>query len=167
MRFLKRILLGLAVLFAITQFVSCEDVTEDWLTELEDAIFEQINVVREENNSPALTWNEELASFARDHSEDMGVRGYFDHTTPEGKTFAERIADSGIEYEAAGENLYFRSGDASTVPLDDLAVSVVQAWWDSQGHREMMINEAFDQGGVGCYQSDAGLYVTFNAIKTP
>jgi uncharacterized protein YkwD len=97
----------------------------------------------------------------------MGVRGYFDHTTPDSITFAERIADSGIEYEAAGENLYFRSGDASTEPSDDLAEGVVQAWWDSQGHKEMMLREDFDQGGVGCYQSDDGLYVTFNAIKTP
>ena len=167
MRLLKRILLGLAVLLAITQFVSCEDVTEDWLTELEDAIFNEVNDVRAENVRGRLVWNEEVASFARAHSEDMGVRGYFDHTTPEGKTFAERIAESGIEYEAAGENLYYRSGDCSTLAVDDLAVSVVQAWWDSEDHKETMINEAFNQGGVGCYQSDDGLYVTFNAIKTP
>lgn len=81
MRLLKRILLGLAVILAITHFISCEDRVDEWLYELEDAIFEQINVVRVEYNSPTLAWDEELASFARDHSEDMGVRGYFDHTT--------------------------------------------------------------------------------------
>ena len=44
---------------------------------------------------PALNMNTNLQEAAREHSLDMVNRHYFSHTTPEGKTFQQRVQESG------------------------------------------------------------------------
>jgi len=159
-----KIIASVAVILILLLSPGCE--TEpDWIGELTDEIFSQINLLRTGEGLDKLVWHSELAGFAADHSRDMGVRDYFSHTTPEGKTFSERIADSGIDYGGAGENIYMRAGDCSDIPAEDVTAGIVDGWWNSPGHREIMIRENMTHGAVGCYQSESALYVTFNVIN--
>lgn len=91
--------------------------------------------------APPLRHDSLLQVAARDHSTDMAERGYFAHTTPEGKTFDQRIRDAG--YTGAGpwgENL--AAGQSS-------AAQAVEGWMNSPGHCVNLMNPRFLGAGLG------------------
>ncbi|HEY7071357.1 MAG TPA: CAP domain-containing protein, partial [Acidimicrobiales bacterium] len=46
-----------------------------------------------------------LTAAAQAHSDDMANRNFFDHTTPDGVTFGQRITATGISSRFTGENI--------------------------------------------------------------
>jgi len=54
---------------------------------------------------PPLTWNENLAYAARAHTEDMFAQGYYSHISPDGRSYEERIQESGYPAAVSGESL--------------------------------------------------------------
>lgn len=137
-----------------------------WTYEAERAIFDGINEVRVDNGRSALSWNSELAAVSRGHSQDMAVRGYFAHKSPEGAPPHRRIMRAGISCQRSGENIFLIRGDISDYTIYEIAEQVVEGWWNSPGHKSIMLTRSFDEGGVGIYQGDEGLYVTFNGIQS-
>ena len=89
-----------------------------------------------------LTMNPSLRCAARLHSRDMSLRGYFDHTSPEGVRFSQRITLAGYDWRTAGENI--ASGYRS-------AQAVVDGWMQSPGHCQNIMNASFREIGVGFY----------------
>ena len=89
-----------------------------------------------------LAMNAELRCAARLHSLDMGVRDYFDHTSPEGVGPGTRIADAGYDAWTWGENIAW----GQTSPQQ-----VVDGWIDSDGHCANIMNPGFEDIGVGYY----------------
>ena len=75
--------------------------------------------------------------------------GYFSHTSPTYGSPFDMMKSFGISYRAAGENI----AKGQTTPA-----AVVNAWWNSEGHRQNMLNASFTQIGVG-YVAD-GKYWT-------
>ena len=62
----------------------------------EEAVFlTMINQLRAENGAPRVRVSGTLTEAADAHSRDMGVRGFFDHTNPDGKTEQDRIVAAG------------------------------------------------------------------------
>ncbi len=51
-----------------------------------------INAERRTRGLAVLASNGKLARAARHHSADMVARGYFAHTSPDGRTFGARLA---------------------------------------------------------------------------
>jgi uncharacterized protein YkwD len=93
----------------------------------------------------ALSMNPALRCAARLHSKDMQDRSYFDHTTPEGVTFDQRITASGYDdWRTIGENI----AAGQRTPQQ-----VVQAWMQSVGHCQNVMNPNFKEIGVGFYDS--------------
>ena len=88
----------------------------------------------------ALTMSEELREAARGHSIDMVNRHYFSHTTPEGKTFEQRIQESGYRGPALGETL----AAGQTTPQD-----AVNSWLSSNGHCGLIMDGRSVAIGVG------------------
>ena len=86
---------------------------------------------------------------ARAYSDDMLVRHFFDHTTPEGISFDERIAD---RYDhriyLIGENIWSGSGYYS-LEIKQVAKKIVDDWMSSPGHRENLLSPRFTHLGVG------------------
>ncbi len=79
-----------------------------------------------------------LRAAAREHSIDMAQRDYFSHVTPEGKTFQQRIQESGYGGQPVAENIAV----GHTTPS-----SVVSGWMGSTGHcRNIMGANARDVG---------------------
>lgn len=108
------------------------------------------NEIRREYGLGELVWNDKLASAAREHCMDMSARGYFDHNTPEGKTPFDRLKEKDIDYYVAAENI----ATGQTSPQ-----AVVDAWMNSQGHRENILNPDVTELGVGmCRDGDYGIY---------
>ena len=71
----------------------------------------------------------------------------FSHTRPDGREFFTAFTDIGLERRFAGENL----AEGHTSPAE-----VVQAWMNSPGHRENILNDDFGNLGVGITISNNG-----------
>lgn len=75
----------------------------------------------------------------------------FSHTRPDGSVPFTALDAAGVSYRYAGENIAAGYKDA---------VSVVQAWMQSQGHRENILNGNFAHVGVSMVQEGANGYST-------
>lgn len=83
---------------------------------------------------------------AQEHATDMVLRGYFNHTDPDGVTFQQRMASSAYPPSAVAEDLGLTTGDDATV--------VVAFWLQSPGHRENMLGTVYVATGVGIALGD-------------
>jgi uncharacterized protein YkwD len=93
-----------------------------------------------------------LARTARDHSDDMARRGYFDHTSPDGRTAEDRVNASGYRWSAYGENLAMGYGTAQ---------EAVAGWVASPAHCRNLLSPAFTELGVGAHVGKALLTQVF------
>ena len=106
-----------------------------------DAV-EWINAHRVANGFAPLAWHSALGQTARDHSEDMFVRGFFDHTNPDGDSPGDRITADGIPWTGWAENI------AMGQPTGQ---AVAEAWMNSAGHRANILNGSWNFIAVGAY----------------
>jgi uncharacterized protein YkwD len=120
-----------------------------YLEKVEDRIFELTNQARRAQGVTPLIRDDELRQVARAFSNDMLVRRFFDHTTPDGVDFAERITD---QYPhrvfLVGENIWDASG-YNPANVQRTAKEIVDDWLGSPGHRENMLSPRFTHLGVG------------------
>lgn len=119
------------------------------LDQVEDLVFEMTNQARRAKGLPPLSKDVELREVARAYSDDMLVRRFFDHTTPDGVPFDERITD---QYRhrvyVVGENIWFASG-YNPGKIRQLAKEIVADWMSSPGHRDNLLSPDFTHLGVG------------------
>jgi len=128
--------------------------TDGLASSYERQIFELANAARVREGLKPLTWDNTAAAAARKHSRNMAVQAFFDHRDPDGLTPFDRMKREGIEYSAAGENIAYGQRDA-------LAVHI--GWMNSKGHRDNLLNSAYERLGVGVYlMSDGTPYYTQN-----
>lgn len=110
----------------------------------EKKVVELTNAERAKQGLAPLTLDTELSKVARAKSQDMKDRNYFDHNSPTYGSPFDMMKSFGISYKSAGENI----AQGQTSPEQ-----VVQAWMNSQGHRENIMNSSFTHIGVGYVQS--------------
>ncbi|MBI3287023.1 MAG: CvpA family protein [Chloroflexi bacterium] len=114
--------------------------------EAEERMLALINAERAKAGLPVLIMDEDLRRVARAHSEDMLRRGYFSHSTPEGKSPSDRLIEASISFGVAGENIAL---------APDVAVAHA-GLMESPGHRENILSPAFRRVGIGAM--DGGIY---------
>ena len=101
------------------------------------------NMQRRAAGCRALTVDPELTRAAQQHSRDMATRGYFSHTTPDGKTWdAREIAAGFPEDKTGGENIAY--GQAT-------AAIVMNVCMHSPPHRKNILSCEFTTIGIGYY----------------
>jgi len=148
---------------------------------LERRIHDLINKERTGKKLRALQFDEKLSNIARSHSADMARRKFFSHINPDGKdpTARGELAgyrckkDFGSHFtEGLAENLYQGNlyssirtrGTVQTYTwntLEDLASQSVSGWMKSKGHRENILEKAYDKAGIGVAVSkDDKVFVT-------
>jgi uncharacterized protein YkwD len=115
--------------------------------QISDAVFCLSNQIRAHYGLPAFRRNPLLDVAARLHSTDMVLRGFFDHTNPDGLTQADRAAAQGYTL-SVGENIANGYSSAGSVVLD---------WMASAGHCRNMLSGAADLG-VGTALSTTAYY---------
>jgi uncharacterized protein YkwD len=108
--------------------------------DFESEVIDLVNVERAAQGLHPLNLDPNLATAARDHSEDMGLQDYFSHTSLDGRTAPERITAAGYFYNTYGENI------AAGQPTPE---DVIDAWMSSSGHRANILNSKFCDIGVG------------------
>ncbi len=107
----------------------------------EKLIFHLTNGMRALHHKEPLTYCTTAAKAAYNHSLDMGTRDYFSHTTPEGKSPADRLLAAGLDdLWAYGENIAAGYTDA---------YEISDGWYNSQGHRENLLIDYYTHLGVG------------------
>jgi uncharacterized protein YkwD len=121
--------------------------TPDNLDVVRDALACLHNRARTEKRLRTLARNRALAEAATGHARDMVVRGYFEHSTPEGERFDERIMDRGYARRAdgwkVGENLIWAGRELATPE------QLMNAWLASPGHRANILGRAYRELGLG------------------
>lgn len=107
------------------------------------------NVHRKTAGLTPLTLNSKLNNVAHAHSKSMAVDDFFSHTGADGSTAFDRISAEGYQYRKAAENI----GAGYSTPE-----SVVNAWMNSPGHRENILNGDLKEIGIGYYylKNDTG-----------
>ena len=105
------------------------------------------NKVRAQRGLPPLREDGDLRQAAAGHSSDMVDRGYFEHTTPSGRTMVDRIVGAGYVRANAGwmlgENLEWGTGSLATPR------GAVKAWLNSPPHRANLLKRGYREVGVG------------------
>jgi uncharacterized protein YkwD len=105
-----------------------------------------LNKERTSRGLSALAESSILDKAAGRYAQDMVDRGFFDHVSPGGGTFMDRIKAAGWTPSGswtAGENIAWGSGSLAT------PASIVDGWMHSAGHRANILNGAFSQIGIG------------------
>jgi uncharacterized protein YkwD len=105
------------------------------------------NQIRAQHGLPTLKANTRLQRAALGHSVDMVDRGYFAHSTPDGRSFVDRILaaryvgpDDGW---SLGENLAWGTYSLGT------PAEIMQAWMNSPEHRANVLRRAYREVGFG------------------
>lgn len=118
----------------------------------ETAIFNLVNNERKSRGLSTLRVHIRIRRVARAHSQDMYQKGYFAHRNRDGMDPFDRMADGGVVFTFAGENL-------AMAPTIDL---VHQGLMNSPGHKKNILSPDFTDLGIGVYQGSYGLMVTQN-----
>ncbi|MBP2703315.1 CAP domain-containing protein [Microbispora sp. RL4-1S] len=119
-------------------------------TAVENEVVRLTNVERAKAGCGPLRHDAKLHTAALGHSADMSAQNYFDHTSKDGRSFADRIKNAGYTFTAAAENIAKGYTNAQ---------AVVQGWMNSSGHRQNILNCAYTDIGVG-YSAAGGPYWT-------
>jgi uncharacterized protein YkwD len=113
---------------------------------MEGSIACLINEQRAASGVVPVAPNAALRQAALGHSAEMISQGYFEHTSPVGVTFVDRIEATGYTRGARiwelGENLVWGSGSLSTPK------SLVTSWMNSPPHRENLLRARFREIGI-------------------
>ena len=115
--------------------------------------FHFTNAFRVLHGVTPLKWCDDAATAARLHSEDMADQNYFTHDSLDGTKFSKRLSNQGIRWATCGENIH--AGTA-------YGFGAYCGWVNSAGHRNNMLNRAYEYLGVGAgYNSGSDYKVYF------
>jgi uncharacterized protein YkwD len=113
-------------------------------------VIKYTNLAREKNGLSPLKENTKLDSSAKIKVEDMFSQQYFAHQSPSGLGVSDLAKNAGYDFIAIGENMALGNFN------DDQAL--VEAWMQSPGHRENILNSKYQEIGVsvinGTYEGE-------------
>ena len=109
----------------------------------EKELLSLINTQRKAYGLPELSFDSELQRVAKAKAQDLVANNYFSHTSPTYGSPFDMMKSFGITYKTAGENI---AGNSSLF-------GAVDAWMNSTGHRENILNNAYNYTGIGIVDS--------------
>jgi uncharacterized protein YkwD len=121
----------------------------------ENQLIDLINTERSNQGLAALTYNGSLTSAAQSHSLDMACQNFFSHTGSDGSSPFDRMSWAGYSFSAAAENIFAGSGSY------DSPAQAFDAWMNSSGHRDNMLNPDYAEIGIGYAGNPSGAYTGY------
>ena len=148
---LGAVVAGFALVPATSQAAGCADAdtmpTSENVATVRKATLCLLNRVRRQHDRHALRSNVSLQAVAQRYSEQMVTQRFFDHVSPSGSTFVQRIRTTSYLSDASswslGENLAWGSGFYGT-PRE-----TVKGWMHSPGHRHNILEPRYREIGIG------------------
>lgn len=113
------------------------------ITTEEQELLKLINEKRAAYGLSDLKFDEELQRVAKIKAKDLVNNNYFSHNSPTYGSPFDMMKSFGIKYKAAGENI---AGNSTLK-------GAVDAWMNSQGHRENILSNAYNYTGIGIVES--------------
>lgn len=108
-------------------------------------VVELVNEERAKAGLKPVTLQKNIYAAAQVRAQETEVS--FSHTRPDGTKFTTALAQAGVTYRGAGENIAWGQRTPE---------QVMNGWMNSAGHRANILNEKFTSIGVGYYQNAAG-----------
>ena len=139
------------------------EISNEFMAEVEQAIFNKVNEERIKAGVAPLTYNKTMEKYARIKSEDMGLKNYFSHEDLNGDLITKQMLADGVTYRAWGENIAYISGYGDIPEV--LANKFMTNWMNSKGHRENILATKFTSIGVGIYKIGNIVYATQEFYK--
>ena len=147
---MKRALLGMLIVLAVLGSAASGSGSSGaetvQLPVLEAELLAKINEARAARGLQRLVVAPGLQASARAHSRSMLHSGLFQHDSPDGTRFSERIRrfypSRGFRSWSVGENLLFHSAQVSPA-------EAIDAWRASPPHRRNMFNPTWREVGIG------------------
>ncbi|MBQ9280009.1 MAG: SH3 domain-containing protein [Clostridia bacterium] len=109
----------------------------------EKELLELINEQRRAYGLSNLVFDSELQRVAKAKAQDLVANNYFSHNSPTYGSPFDMMKSFGISYKTAGENI---AGNSTLK-------GAVTAWMNSSGHRENILNNAYNYTGIGIVDS--------------
>jgi uncharacterized protein YkwD len=81
-----------------------------------------------------------LQAAAQAHANDMATRGYFSHTSLDGRSPAQRVRAAGYPSSYIGENIAWGYRDWN---------AAITGWMNSAGHRANLLRREYQDIGLG------------------
>lgn len=137
------------------RFVACLVFLSAWVpvraqavSVAEQYLFQAANAERASRGLPVLRWDAALYRAARLHAQQMASRASISHQYPGEPELATRGKNAGAKFSVIAENV----AEAGT------AVRIHDAWMNSPGHRENLLDPRVDAVGISVLQRDGQLY---------
>ena len=164
----KRLAVLLAALPLVTALLSASPAAEDArLASLRTLALHLVNQSRQAHKLPPLVLDPKLINAAQSHADDMLKRNYYSHTSPEGKTVADRFQKAGgSRWVLTEENI--AKCDGCEAPLTDAYVHRLHdGWMKSPGHRANILRPGIDRFGYGLAVSGSGSLYAVQTFAGP
>lgn len=124
-------------------------------------LIELVNATRVAHGGYHLYYQSEVERVALAHSRDMAENNYFAHVNASGHNVLDRLLKAGISFSHCGENILASTHTNPFIMHD--------AWYNSPGHRKVMLNRVYTEIGIGFHISTTNsaydIYVTQNYIR--
>lgn len=134
-------------------------------SEVEQAIIQQTNDFRKENDLPSLEAQEQLNETAAKFAKYMAETQKYGHHA-DGRTPAQRVKAAGYEYCVVRENIAYRT-NTGEVTASGLTEVFVDGWIDSPQHRENLLATYATQTGVAVATTDGVTYFAVQLFGRP
>ncbi|HWQ67833.1 MAG TPA: CAP domain-containing protein [Methanospirillum sp.] len=153
---------------------------QEWYNErISDLVLTYTNTERSIRSLGALTRDTDLDVIARENSQDMATRQFFDHKNPDGEDPIDRakrhgynqfrVLPNGIDFYGIGENIVkipigkvYQFGDIIPDDPDQLAKSAVISFMNSPAHKEALLLPEHEKIGIGTAFDGEYYYITQN-----
>jgi hypothetical protein len=146
------------VSFALANVQSIVWITSDWMvsTILPAVIVSDTNDEREQNGVTPLTRSAILDAAATMKAKHMAANQYFAHYSPDGVSPWHWFDEAGYPFVHAGENLAIYFTDSS---------DIVDAWMASPAHRANILDENYQEIGIGVAEGEYEGYQTVYVVQ--
>lgn len=114
-----------------------------------ERVFELTNQERINHGLPALQKRDDLSAIAQQRANELAVLYDRDHLRPNGEKWYQMLYREGMYYGQMGENI--AAGQTSPEEM-------VDAWMNSQVHRDNILSTDYDYLGVGFYYDPDSYY---------
>ncbi len=150
-------------------------------TKIGDLIYRYTNRERNFYRLTPLTYDDDLALVAQDHSDDMSTRNFFNHINPDNENPSDRAKRHGYESSRVtetGDTVHGIAENIIKVPVgetsnygyvdqdDIIAVAelMLDSWMHSSDHKENILNPHLRKIGIGVSFDGTRYYATQNMI---
>jgi LysM repeat protein len=124
------------------------------LVEMEQQMIAGVNAARTEAGLAPYQIDQEIVAMALTHAQDMVIRGYFSHVTPEGISLRDRFVTAGITNTLnVGEDI-----QRNTRPAQESVQFALNWFMSSRPHRANILHPDHNRIGVGIVEGPPGWY---------